>query len=255
MSAYCERAGVKFPFEEEIGKNISKGGTKGLAATGHGYAPLHFFASLPIDCAFEISLLIKQGVDVNATDSIDPRIFPNRALLLAVEQGNTEVARALLNTPGIEIEVKGEFQRTPLMISCDKNDLKLMDMLLDHGATLFPEGCPSLFFRAAVYGHPDIFRLFLKRGLKIPIKVPSDPLPLLIAAVMSSRARLEGDQLSRKVANRAEVVKLLLDTGAHPHLEDDTGHTAMYYAAVENATDLIALFESAGAATAEAAPA
>ena len=255
MNAYSERAGVKFPFEEEIGKNIIKGGKKGLAAAGHGYAPLHFFASLPLDCAFEIKFLIKQGVDVNATDSIDPRIFPNRALLLAVEQGNAEVVRTLLNTPGIAIEVKGQFQRTPLMIACDKNDLKLMDMLLDHGATLFPQGCPSLFFRAAVYGHPDIFRLFLKRGLKIPIKAPGDPLPLLIAAVMSSQALLKGDQLSRKVANRTEVVKLLLDTGADPHLEDDTGHTAMYYAAVENATDLITLLESVGAATAEAAPA
>lgn len=246
MSAYSLKAGVKFLFGEEIGKNISKGGKKGLAATGHGYAPLHFFASLPLDCAFEVSLIIKQGVDVNATDSIDPRIFPNRALPLAVEQGNPEVVRTLLNTPNIAIEVKGEFQRTPLMIACDKNDLKVMEILLDHGATMFPQGCPSLFFRAATYGNPDIFRLFLQRGLKIPAKAPGDPLPLLVAAVMSSQAGLKGDQLSRKVANRAEVVKLLLDAGADPHLEDDAGHTAMYYAAVENATDVIALFESLG---------
>lgn len=255
MSAYSLKAGVEFLFGEEIGKNISKGGKKGLAATGHGYAPLHFFASLPLDCAFEVSLLIKQGVDVNATDSIDPRIFPNQALPLAVEQGNAEVVRTLLNTPNIAIEVKGQFQRTPLMIACDKNDLKLMEILLDHGATMFPQGCPSLFFRAATYGNPDIFRLFLQRGLKIPAKAPGDPLPLLVAAVMSSQAGLRGDQLSRKVANRAEVVKLLLDAGADPRLGDDTGHTAMYYAAVENATDVIALFESLGPPTAETVPA
>lgn len=255
MGAYSLTARRQFLFQEEIGKNISKGGKKGLAATGHGYAPLHFFASLPIDCAFEMSLLIKQGVDVNATDSIDPRVFPSRALPLAVEQGNAEVVRTLLNTPDIAIEVKGEFQRTPLMIACDKNDLKLMEMLLDHGATMFPQGCPSLFFRAATHGNPDVFRLFLKRGLKIPAKAPGDPLPLLIAAVISSQAGLKGDRLSRKVANRTEVVKLLLDAGADPHLEDDAGRTAMYYAAVENAIDVIALFESAGAPTAEALPA
>jgi ankyrin repeat protein len=255
MSAYSRKARVPFLFEEEIGKNIRASRKKGLAGTGQGYAPLHFFASLPIDCAFEMRLLIEQGVDVNATDSVDPRIFPYRALSLAVEQRNSEVVRTLLNAPGIEIEVKDEFQRTPLMTACDKNDVMLVELLLDHGATMFPLGCASLFFRAARYGNPDILRVFMKRGLRIPVKAPGDPLPLLIAAVMSSQVGLKGDLLGRKVANRAEVVQLLLDAGADPHVEDDAGHTAMYYAAVENAKDVVALLESPGTAVAEAVPA
>jgi ankyrin repeat protein/tetratricopeptide (TPR) repeat protein len=255
LSAYSSKAGVPFLFEKEIGKNIREGRKKGLAATGHGYAPLHFFASLPIDCAFEMKLLIKQGVDVNATDSVDPRIFPYRALPLAVEQGNSEVVRTLLDTLDIEIEVRDEFQRTPLIIACDKNDVKLVELLLDRGATMFPKGCFSLFFRVARYGTPDILRLLLKRGIPIPAKAPGDPLPLLIAAVISSQVGLKGDQLIRKVVHRAEVVQLLLDAGADLHVEDDAGRTAMYYAAVENATDVIALLESSGAAVAEAVPA
>jgi hypothetical protein len=252
LSAYSSKAGVPFLFKEEMAKNIREAHKKGLAATGHGYAPLHFFASLPIDCGLEMSLLIKQGVDVNATDSIDPRIHPYQALSLAVERGNSEVVKTLLNVPGIEIEAKDEFQRTPLMIACDKNDLKLIELLLDHGASMFPQGCASIFFRAARYGIPDNLRLLTRRGIPIPDKAPGDPLPLLAAAVMSSQIGLKGDQLRRKVANRAEVVQLLLDAGADPHVVDDTGHTAMYYAAVENATDVIALLESPGVAVAEA---
>lgn len=47
LGAYVPKANT-IPHESEIRNNIINSGTLGLAGTSHGYAPLHFFVSLPM---------------------------------------------------------------------------------------------------------------------------------------------------------------------------------------------------------------
>ena len=91
------------PYWSEIRDNVSNGDTHGLAGTGYGFAPLHFFASLPKECAFEVQVIIDDGVNVNATTHVKSacrRPVHYTALQIAAERGHTNIVRLLSAASG-----------------------------------------------------------------------------------------------------------------------------------------------------------
>lgn len=110
------------PRISEIRDNIINSGKLGLAGTGHGYAPIHFFISLPTEYAFEVSLFIDHGVDVNAVilpqapDSCF-RLPCHNALQLAAERGHAKITALLASPPSIDLETPDSCNLTPLFIA------------------------------------------------------------------------------------------------------------------------------------------
>ena len=242
------------PHLSEIKNNLMNSGGLGLAGTGHGYAPLHFFISLPTECAFEVSLLVEDGVDVNAsllTQARDSRsqIPCHTALQLAAERGHVKIAALLASAPDIDLELADSRGLTPLLIAWRKGHLDVVEVLLHHGA--ISTGSPnvwqgnSLLHGAAWLCNTELVRLLLALGADVNARNAAGSTPL-IAAVISTDiedARLRNN----KAANCIPVMRLLLKAGAKFRLRNDAGHTAMYYAERERNAEAVALLEGKGA--------
>jgi len=242
------------PHVSEIRENIIHSGKLGLAGTGHGYAPLHFFISLPTEYAFEVSLLIDDGVDVNAIilpQQSDSYLRPpcHNALQLAAERGHAKITALLASSPSIDLETPNSCGLTPLFIAWRKGHLNVVSTLLIHGA--LSAGSPSiwqgnsLLHGAAWLCQPQLVHLLLALGADVNALNAAGSTPL-IAAVISNdiaNARLR----KNKVANCVPVMKMLLDAGAKFRIRNKAGHTAMYYAERERNLEAVALLEGRGA--------
>jgi ankyrin repeat protein len=242
------------PHVSEIRDNIINSGKLGLAGTGHGYAPLHFFISLPTEYAFEVSLLIDHGADVNAIilpQAPDSCFRPpcHNALQLAAERGHAKITALLASSPSIDLETPYSCGLTPLFIAWRKGHLDVVSTLLTHGA--LSAGSPfiwqgnSLLHGAAWLCQPQLVLLLLALGANVNAQNAAGSTPL-IAAVISNdiaNARLR----KNKVANCVPVMKMLLDAGAKFRIRNKAGHTAMYYAERERNLEAVALLEGRGA--------
>jgi hypothetical protein len=241
--------GTSVPFEEEIEKNIEKGGNLGLAATGQGYAPIHFFVSLQAEHAFEIGLLIENGVDVNATVSLpgsDLRLSPYTPLQLAVERGHKKIVEKLLKTPEINLEVTDSNGKTPVFIGFDQNGTKIVELLLNRGAASRyrqPNGeIKGLLGTAVKFGAPNVAKLVLDRdSLKTAAANQSC---LMVDAVRTSG--LPEEVARRKREKRVDMVRMLLQAGVNPEEKDEEGRRATDYAMLENCPDVVRVLEQHG---------
>jgi tetratricopeptide (TPR) repeat protein len=236
----------------ELEKNIRRGDGKGLARTGRGYAPLHFFCELKKEHAEEVKLLIKQGVDVNAVayqagyTRSNPK-DPLTPLQQAVERGYSTITSLLLAAQGIKTDVRGREGLTPLMVACRKGHHAIVRQLLEfglptdfpfiwHGNTLLHDAarrCDPVLVEMLVdrQWHPDIDARdnFGKTALMHAI------LKVDITDPVKKKARIRG---------RYDTVRLLLEAGADSTLKDNrTGISAREYAAQEEDADLILLLD------------
>jgi tetratricopeptide (TPR) repeat protein len=255
LRAYVDKSDI--PFIPEITDNIRHSGKLGLAGTGRGYAPLHFFASLEVERSFEIELLIRHGVDVNATDLVakDPRPSPDTALLLAAERGHAKIVQILLETPDIDIEHKGSNGMTALFVAFSCGRVKIVELLLRHGANAKVEEngltITTLLHQAASRHDPETIRLLLERGEAVDALDRKSRTPLICAldaSLVPARTPLSSARL-------IETTTILLEAGANCQLKDSDGNSAMSQALKGPSWEVVKLLEKRSAQATAAKPA
>lgn len=226
-----------------IRTNILKGGNRGLAATGHGYSPLHAFAWSPRPEATELGVLIDHGVNVNAkfsTNKGGPR--GPTALHLAVERGHLEKVQNLLLVSGIQLEDLDIDGLTPLFKAFRNGHSAIVKLLLEHGARTdhYQNGLTksSLLHEAASGCDLSLIELLLSRGEPVNWLNFQIRTPLLYALAVS-----ESSFRSRDATVLRKAVRILLDAGADTHVEDVRGYTARDYASQHNYTEVLELLD------------
>ncbi len=242
------------PHSREIERNILHSNGLGLAGTGHGYAPLHFFVSLPKELPLEVGMLIDYGVDINATlvaPSTEEVSRPpcHTALQLAAERGHAEIAKLLAEQLSIDMEAEDSRGLTALFIAWRKGHLKVVEILISHGAVT--TGSPeiwhgnSLLHGAAWLCNVGLVMQLIDHGADINAKNGVGSTPLIAAAISTD---IDDPRLRRKkLANCTTVMKLLLKAGANFRIKNNEGHNAMYYAEREHNVNVVALLEGRGA--------
>jgi len=146
---------------------------------------------------------------------------PNPALWLAVSKGKTDVARQLL-LGGANIEERGQIGYglcTPLQIAVTANHVKVVQLLLEHGAD-FSVTCMMLNFstslhEAALLDFGSVARLLLQHGADVSARDDFGNTPL--------------DTTARK--GLADLAELLLQHGSDVYNKDTDGMTALHWAA------------------------
>ena len=229
LKVYTGKSDV--PFAQEITDNIRRSGKLGLAGTGRGYAPLHFFASLAVERPVEIGLLIEHGVDVNAKDLVtgDPRSSPDTALLLAIERGHSKIVQRLLEVLDIDVEHKGYLGVTPLFLAFERGHTKIVQLLIQHGAnpTRKENGqiVTTLLHQAASKYDSETIRHLLARGVAVDSFDNKSRTPMMCA--LDASAKPTSNSLTPAPPKLIETLTVLVEAGADCHVKDMDGNSAM----------------------------
>ncbi len=147
-----------------------------------------------------VGRMLAQGVSPNTiVHDGDP------ALVRAIRMDNLDIARILLDHPGIDIDTSSSFGETALMLAAFKGNELLVDELLSKGASVNRVGGWTPLHYAAANGHDAIVRKLLAKGARVNVQTKSGVTPLYMAARMPSR----------------QVVMTLLRAGAYRDLCND----------------------------------
>jgi uncharacterized protein len=194
------------------------------AAPAHAGSYEDFFGAIRRDDGRSIRALVRRGFDPNTLDPTG-----QYGLMLALGDSSFDAAQALVEAPGIQVEVRNKNDESPLMLACIKGHLKLVQALIDKDADVNKPGWAPLHYAATAI-NPDqlaIVSLLLENSAYIDAASPGGTTPLMMAAYFG----------------KIDTVTLLLNEGADPFLRNNKNLTAIDMAKQadrQNVADLIA---------------
>src|SRR6266850_603869 len=192
------------------------------------------------------NLLIRAGANVNSANQ-----YGATALYVACSRGNMAMIKILLEAKA-DPNAALLSAETPLMTAVDKGNVEAARALLENGADVNAKesrGGQTALMWAVANKYPEIVKLLVEHGADVRARSKGDFTPLLFAAqqgdVESGRILLgaEADVNETRKKDRMTVLMvaaasgnekfsvLLLDKGANPNLTDESGYTALHYAA------------------------
>jgi len=165
----------------------------------------NFFKAIVFDQVPVIGNLIYRGMDPNTpTEKGEP------ALVFAVRSGAPKSVAFLLKQPGIQVDAANTADETALMLAANANDLVSANLLIEAGASINRPNWTPLHY-AASKGHTAMMRLLIDNDAYIDAESPNGTTPLMMAAYYASHM----------------AVKLMLEEGADPNLQNQDGQTAL----------------------------
>lgn len=213
-----------------------------------------------------VRLLLERGASPNAADS-----YNGHTIFVAIEKGNIEIVRALL-AAGARTDVIGKQSGdTPLTAAAKTGDVDLVRAMLDSGADVLAKNrdgedaltflaarkelrrefaavlekhgvdtsppvierlpeelvSPSPWFRAVYSGDLSGINAMLEQGHPVDDRDPYGATALMYAVE----------------AERADLVRALLDKGADPKAKDSEGNSASGYASFNPNAEIDAMLE------------
>ena len=168
-----------------------------------------FFKAIVFDQVSVVGNLIYRGMDPNTpTEKGEP------ALVFAIRSGAPKTVGFLLKRPGIQIDATNTADETALMLAANSNDLASAKLLIEAGASVNRPNWTPLHY-AASKGHTAMMRLLIENDAYIDAESPNATTPLMMAAYYAT----------------PNAVKLMLEEGADPTLQNKDGQTALAMAA------------------------
>ena len=248
LKGYESNAFIYTVRKDELEKNIRKGAGKGLASTGEGYSPLHYFCELKDECVDEVALILKYGADPNAaaykagfTSSSSTGILT--PLNLAINRGHNQISRLLLETKGIRTDVKDANGLYPLLAACRSRQYETVKLLLNHAPHSIPTEYPADWYGcsplhdAARHCDLALVEIFLSRRdidrdlLNVNLQDKFGKTPLMHAIIKTDVS--DPQKKARWTKERMAVVEALLEAGADAQVVDNKGNSARKYADLE----------------------
>ena len=151
-----------------------------------------------------VEKMLAEGMDPN-TYVVDG----DPAIVRAIRVDSKSVLKVLLDAKGINIDQASDFGETALMLAAFKGDMKLVNTLLERGASINRVGGWTPLHYAATNGHTEIMKLFIEKGARVNVLTASGVTPLYMAARHPSR----------------EAVMLLLKAGAFRDICNEQGNS------------------------------
>ena len=178
-----------------------------------------FFAAIRADDPATVSRLLRLGFDPNTRDAAG-----QHPLHLAVREKSVRSAAVLIAWKPTDVEPRTVSDESPLMLAALQGMRDTAARLIDRGADVNKPGWTPLHY-AATNGHVALIRLLLEHHAYIDAASPNASTPLMMAAFYGSPA----------------AVKLLLECGADPMLQNDQGLSALDFANRNSRVDAVAL--------------
>ena len=164
-----------------------------------------FFKAIVFDQVPVVGNLIYRGMDPNTpTEKGEP------ALVFAVRSGAPKTVAFLLKQAGIQIDATNAADETALMLAANANDLASANLLIEAGASVNRPNWTPLHY-ASSKGHTEMMRILIENDAYIDAESPNGTTPLMMAAYYAT----------------PKAVKLMLEEGADPTLQNKDGQTAL----------------------------
>jgi ankyrin repeat protein len=177
-----------------------------LPATGWANNSDDFFKAAKMDDERSMKALLAAGVSPNLIQ----KDRGETGLMVAVREDSKKVFNVLLNTKGVDLNIRARNGDTALMIASYKGDVPMVKALLDKEAEPNNTGWTALHYAAAI-GNDEIVQMLLDASAYIDAGSPNNTTPIMMAAR----------------AGKILTVKLLLDSGADVTLKNDVGMNAI----------------------------
>ncbi|EEC69618.1 hypothetical protein EE612_060753 [Oryza sativa] len=189
------------------------------------------------------------------------------ALHLAASYGHLEICKFLVEESGLDVNSGSHRGETPILLAACDGDINVLIYLLDHGGDpAIPNagGFTPLHY-AAEYGHVDVVRLLLSKGVHVdPLNYSGAPLHLATANDHDQVAKvlLEHGADPNRVVNHVlsplvvaccshslKCMKLLIKAGADVNDRSSTGPrtTPLVLAVDDGSADIVKILLEAGA--------
>ena len=139
------------------------------------------------------------------------------ALHVASDAGHVKIVRLLLKH-GVDVDIRGMWDQTPLQFASDAGRLEVVKLLLGHNADANSKdeyGWTSLF-HAISKGHLDVVRQLLDHGAHVNIQDNTGGRTPLHVAFLRDKPQSN------------KIVSLLLERGANPNARDNAQQTPLH---------------------------
>ena len=176
-----------------------------------------FFQAIKADNGSAITALIQRGFDPNTMDEND-----SYGLIIALQENAMHAFSALVNAPGIDLDLATANGDTALMIAAYKANKPAVVTLLDKGAAVNKQGWSPLHY-AAASGDNEIVKMLMNKSAELDALSPNGTTPMMMAA-------RNGHILT---------VKILSDAGADASLKNQHGMSAIDFAKLNGNTDIV----------------
>jgi ankyrin repeat protein len=171
-------------------------------AAGQSDDEVDFFRAAQLNNTSGIKKLLARGLSPNLREPAG-----ETALIVAMRYEAYDVARILMDQPGIDLEAKAPNGNTALMMAAFRQNKAVVLDMIKRGAQVNQKGWTALHYAAAA-GSIEVTQLLLDNYAYIDAEAPSGMTPLMIAA-------REGQE---------KIVELLLEQGADATLIDGGFH-------------------------------
>ena len=201
-----------------LGCLLSGLGSMAMASNADDY-----IRAIKQDNPSRVAALLREGTDPNTRDE---RGVP--MLVMAIQEGSTEAAKAILAAPRLDVEQLTPTDENALMMAALKGNLDIARTLIGRGAKVNKTGWSPLHY-AATGGNVDMIRLLIERGALVDARSPNESTPLMMAARYGS----------------FEGVQTLLRAGADPRAQNQLAMDALDFAASAERPDAMELLTEA----------
>ena len=147
----------------------------GGARAASVYTPDDFFHAIEVDDGRGVARMLGTGLDPNLRD---PK--GQVALFVALRGESLKAAQVLWEAPGVQVDAGNDAGETPLMMAALRSEGDAAQALVARGAAINKDGWTPLHY-AATGGNVKIIRLLLDHGAKLEARSPNGTTPLMMA--------------------------------------------------------------------------
>jgi ankyrin repeat protein len=167
-----------------------------------------FFSAIEHDRVDTVQQLLDRGFDPN---TVNEKGIP--ALVLAAQSNAVKSQQVLIQAKQIQLNSTNHHGENALMLAAIHNQLDIAKRLIEKGAEVNKKGWSPLHY-AATKGHVQMMRLLMENDAYLDAEAPNGTTPLMMAAQYGTPS----------------AVKLLLEEGADPRIENKLGLDAFEFA-------------------------
>jgi len=165
----------------------------------------------------KVRQLLDQGVNVNVLGE-----YKRTPLHFAAAWGNIYLVRLLIDR-GANIDARDHVKQTPLHMAAESGTADIVKLLIEKGADMnaLTEYKETPLHRAAGQGMADAAALLIQKGANVSARSLTQDTPLHVAAEY-------GDKGAAGRGNNEELVKLLIENRADVNARNNTGDTPLH---------------------------